>query len=102
MRTGSGRGAGDDVVGRRLLLAGGVRALTAPLAVHAPSTQAASGDPVLLGRDNRATSVTTVRNVHDGGVGLRVRSAVSRRWACRPRARTSPCQERASRASAYW
>src|SRR5215218_1983237 len=73
MRTGSGRGAGDDVVGRRLLLAGGLGALTVPLAVDAPSTQAASGDPVLLGRDNRATSVTTVRNVHDGGVGLRVR-----------------------------
>jgi hypothetical protein len=56
-----------------LLLAGGLGALTTPLAVDAPSTQAASGDPVLLGRDNRATSVTTVRNVQDGGVGLRVR-----------------------------
>jgi hypothetical protein len=74
MGTGSGGSAGGDVVGRRLLLlGGGLGALTAPLLTDAPAADAASGDQVILGRDNRATSVTTIRNVQDSGVGLLVR-----------------------------
>jgi hypothetical protein len=72
--TGSDRAGPDDLLRRRLLLlAGGLGVLTAPLVADAPAADAASGDPVVLGRDNRATSVTTIRNVQDSGVGLQVR-----------------------------
>jgi hypothetical protein len=72
MSAASGRSRCEKIDRRRLLLGGGLGALAMPLLADAPEAHAASGDPVILGRSNRADSVTTVRNVSDGGTGLRV------------------------------
>jgi len=72
MNAALGRSGSEDLVRRRLLLGGGLGALAMPLLAEAPEAHAASGDPVILGKSNMATSVTTVRNVREGGTGLRV------------------------------
>jgi hypothetical protein len=72
MSAASGRSRSEELLRRRLLLGSGLGALAMPLLADAPEAHAASGDPVILGRTNTATSVTTVRNVSDGGTALRV------------------------------
>jgi hypothetical protein len=60
-------------LGRRLLLiGGGLTGLAAPLVADRTPARAASGDPVLLGRRNTATAVTTISNTREGSTTLRV------------------------------